>query len=40
MNNVFENANFTSENVDYEMTNKMNVFTNLSIIIARTQEFK
>lgn len=40
MNNVFENANFSSDNVDYEMTKKMNVFTNLSIMIARMQEFK
>jgi hypothetical protein len=39
MNSCFENANFSNENVDYELSKKMNVFSNLAAILARTYEF-
>ena len=39
MNNCFENANFTHDNVDYELSKKMNIFSNLSIMLARMHEF-
>ena len=40
MNNCFENAAFTRTNVDYELDKKMNIFTNLSIMLARMFEYK
>ena len=39
MNNCFDNAVFSFENVDYELSKKMNIFTNLSIMLARINEF-
>ena len=39
MNNCFDNANFSSDNVDYELSKKMNIFSNLSIMLARMHEF-
>jgi hypothetical protein len=39
MNNCFENAVFSWDNVDYELSKKMNIFTNLSIMLARMNEF-
>lgn len=39
MNNCFETANFSHENVDYELAKKMNIFTNLSVMLARIHEF-
>jgi hypothetical protein len=39
MNNSFINASFSSESIDYELDKKMQVFTNLSIILARLYEF-
>ena len=39
MNNCFGNASFTFDNVDYELSKKMNIFSNLSIMLARTYEF-
>ena len=39
MNNCFENANFTHENVDYELDKKMNIFTNMSVMLARVHEY-
>jgi len=39
MNNVFENATFSAENVDYELAKKMNIFTNLAVMLARMYEF-
>jgi hypothetical protein len=39
MNNCFENANFSHDNVDYELSKKMSIFSNLSIMLARTYEF-
>jgi len=39
MNNCFENANFSAENTDYELSKKMNVFSNLAAILARIYEF-
>lgn len=39
MNNCFINASFTPENVDYELDKKMQVFTNLSIMLSRMYEF-
>jgi len=39
MNNCFINATFSPENVDYELDKKMQVFTNISMILARIYEF-
>ena len=39
MNNCFDNAVFSHENVDYELSKKMNIFTNLSIMLARIYEY-
>jgi hypothetical protein len=39
MNNCFENANFSHENVDYELSKKMSIFSNLSIMLARMYEY-
>jgi len=39
MNNCFINASFSSEAIDYELDKKMQVFTNLSIMLARLYEF-
>ena len=39
MNNCFENAVFSFDNVDYELSKKMNIFTNLSIMLARINEY-
>ena len=39
MNNCFINAAFNSESIDYELDKKMQVFTNLSIMLARLYEF-
>lgn len=39
MNNCFEKANFSHDNIDYEMTKKMQIFSNLSIMLARMYEF-
>jgi len=40
MNNCFESANFSHDNVDYELSKKMNIFSNLSIMLARVHEFQ
>jgi len=40
MNRCFENASFTYENVDYELAKKMQIFSNLSIMLARNHEFQ
>jgi hypothetical protein len=40
MNNCFENANFSHDNVDYELSKKMSIFSNLSIMLARIHEFQ
>ena len=39
MNNCFENASFSHDNVDYELAKKMQIFSNLSIMLARMHEF-
>ena len=39
MNNSFINASFSPENVDYELDKKMQVFSNLSMVLARIYEF-
>lgn len=39
MNNQFINASFSSENVDYELDKKMQVFSNLSMMLARLYEY-
>ena len=39
MNNCFVNASFSPDNVDYELDKKMQVFSNLSMVLARTYEF-
>jgi hypothetical protein len=39
MNNCFLNAAFSSEAIDYELDKKMQVFTNLAIMLARLYEF-
>ena len=39
MNNCFLNAAFNSENVDYELDKKMQVFANLSMMLSRLYEF-
>ena len=39
MNNCFENAVFSFDNIDYELSKKMNIFTNLSIMLARINEY-
>ena len=39
MNNCFINATFNSESIDYELDKKMQVFTNLAIMLARLYEF-
>lgn len=39
MNNCFINASFSSENVDYELDKKMQVFANLSMMLARLYEY-
>ena len=40
MNDAFINGNFSSENVDYELEKKMQIFSNLSILLARIFEYK
>jgi len=40
MNDAFINGQFSSENVDYELEKKMQIFSNLSILLARINEFK
>ena len=40
MNNCFENASFSFENVDYELAKKMQIFSNLSIMLARMNEYQ
>jgi hypothetical protein len=39
MNNCFENASFSFDNVDYELSKKMSIFSNLSIMLARVHEY-
>lgn len=39
MNNCFINATFNSESIDYELDKKMQIFTNLAIMLARLYEF-
>lgn len=39
MNNQFISATFNQENVDYELDKKMQVFANLSMMLARMYEF-
>lgn len=39
MNNCFINASFSSENVDYELDKKMQVFSNMSMMLARLYEY-
>ena len=39
MNGCFESANFTHDNVDYELHKKMQVFSNVSIMLARMYEY-
>jgi hypothetical protein len=39
MNNCFENAVFSHDNIDYELSKKMNIFSNLSVMLARMNEF-
>ena len=39
MNSSFISASFTSENVDYELDKKMQVFSNLAVMLARNYEF-
>jgi hypothetical protein len=39
MKNCFLNAAFSSEAIDYELDKKMQVFTNLAIMLARLYEF-
>ena len=39
MNNCFISAKFTNENVDYNLSTKMNTFTNMAMILARVHEF-
>ena len=39
MNNCFINASFSAENVDYELDKKMQVFSNISMMLARLYEF-
>jgi len=39
MNNCFDNASFSHDNVDYELSKKMNIFSNLSVMLARMHEF-
>lgn len=39
MNNQFISASFSTENVDYELDKKMQVFANLSMMLARMYEF-
>lgn len=39
MNNCFINASFSSENVDYELDKKMQVFSNLSMMLSRLYEY-
>lgn len=38
MNNAFISGNFNSDHVDYELDKKMQVFSNLSILLARMHE--
>jgi len=38
MNNSFTNATFSAENADYELDKKMQVFANLSMMLARVHE--
>jgi hypothetical protein len=40
MNGCFQSATFAPDKIDYELNKKMNVFANLSIILARLYEFK
>ena len=40
MNNAFIGAVFSSDNVDYELDKKMQIFANLSILLARVHEYK
>jgi len=39
MNSCFDNANFSTDNIDYELSKKMNVFSNIAAILARIYEF-
>jgi hypothetical protein len=39
MNNCFINAAFNSEQIDYELDKKMQIFTNLSMMLARLYEY-
>jgi hypothetical protein len=38
MNNCFVTANFGTENIDYDLATKLNVFTNFSIMYCRVLE--
>ena len=38
MNNCFINASFSADNVDYELDKKMQVFSNISMMLARIYE--
>lgn len=40
MNNAFIGAVFSSDNVDYELNKKMQIFSNLSILLARVHEYR
>jgi hypothetical protein len=40
MNDAFINGVFSAENVDYELEKKMNIFSNLSILLARIFEHR
>jgi hypothetical protein len=40
MNDAFISGSFSSENVDYELDKKMQIFSNLSILLARIFEYK
>ena len=40
MNDAFINGQFSSENVDYELEKKMQIFSNLSILLARIFEYR
>ena len=39
MNNCFQSASFSFDNVDYELSKKMNIFSNMSVMLARMHEF-
>ena len=40
MNDAFINGLFSAENVDYELEKKMQIFSNLSILLARIFEYR